>query len=147
MLEPVVVKADFTVDGFGQSAGDFLYVSPMLLGRVEENPLKAPERTFPVDMGYGRDIAYTATINIPENYTVSEMPQNLQFGMQGGGVLYKRIMAEKDGKIEIMCRLTVAKVVFPPNQYAALRGFYERVVSASGEQIVLQRKAATSGSE
>lgn len=140
--EPVTVKADFTIDGFAQSAGDFLYVTPMFLDRLAENPFRAPERQFPVDMGYGRDQIYTATVTIPEGYVVSEVPTNKQFGIEGGGVIYRSGFEVEGRTIRVMRRLTIAKSVFPETQYAALRGFYDRIVSAMGEQIVLQRASA-----
>ena len=46
--QPLSVSAALSLDGFAQQAGDFLYVNPHALSRVEENPLRLEERSFPV---------------------------------------------------------------------------------------------------
>ncbi len=143
--EGVTFDADFAIESYAQQAGDFIYLRPVLLGRWDENPLKAPERLFDVDMGYARDQVYAATITVPEGYAVSEVPPNRQFGMAGGGALFKRLIEADGGVLRVTNRVTIAKPVFPASQYAALREFYDRVVAAFAEQVVLQRTDAPAG--
>lgn len=135
--ETLRTTAQVMLPGAAQAAGEYLYVFPVLLGRLEESPLRAAERAYPVDLAYKRDLIYNLRFAIPEGYVVDEMPSPLRVSMEGGGGLVTRLIGEDGGFITVQFRFRLVKPIFEPRQYAALRGFYDRYVDAMNEPIIL----------
>ncbi len=147
--EPLKTKAEFAAPAYAQAAGDFIYLNPVLAGRTGENPLRRPERTFPVDLAYPRDFTYTLSLELPEGYALHEAPQNIQVHLPGEAGAYTRLLDVQNGRLMLRARFVMAQTLFPPEHYQALREFYDRVVAAEAEQIVLKRAASedTAGEE
>lgn len=143
--EVLSTTAGFSVPAYAQAAGDFLYVNPFVVDRTEENPLRLPERTFPVDFGYGSDVIYSARLVLPEGYAVEEVPAYQRIPLPGGGGAFTRSVEVTDGVLTVQARLARTKTVFEPRYYDELRAFYERLVAAQSEPVVLRREAAPLG--
>jgi transglutaminase-like putative cysteine protease len=135
-------QAQIVLPGSAQAAGEFMYIFPVQLDRTEENPLRSPTRSFPVDLGYKRDVIYQMTMEIPDGYVVSDLPRPMRAGVQGGGGMFTRRIAEQDGSIVVQFRFRLMRPVFEPMQYDALRGFYDAYIAALDEPIVLMRGEA-----
>jgi hypothetical protein len=67
---PLMTTAYFSSSDHAHAAGDNIYFNPVFFGRQKENPFKLQERTFPVDFAYGRKLAYTLNLTLPEGYGV-----------------------------------------------------------------------------
>ena len=68
--ESLKTESTFSIPAYASVAGDFIYFNPMPVGPLTENPLRLPERTFPVDMAYPRSFSYTVRLRLPEGYAV-----------------------------------------------------------------------------
>jgi hypothetical protein len=139
LTEALKTEASFEVPAYAQVAGDFIYLNPVMLGRMTENPLRLPERTYPVDLTYPRDLNYTLRLKLPAGYTVQETPPNIRVPLPLKAGQYQRIIAVEDDVLVVQRRLQIKRSVFGPELYPSLRGFYERVVAAEAEQVVLNR--------
>jgi hypothetical protein len=114
----------------------------VFFGRQKENPFKLQERTFPVDFAYGRKLAYTLNLTLPEGYGVQELPQNLMISLPNDGAQFRRLCKAEGNQLQFTCQMGIKKLLFEPKEYQALREFYDRIVAAHAEQIVLRRGAA-----
>ena len=58
---------------------------------------------------------------------------------------YGNVRFDDDGKMifERHTRVKILSTVFEPEQYAALRSFYDQVVAVGAEQVVLKRSSET----
>lgn len=135
----------FKAPAYAQGAGERLYFNPTVVGRLAENPLRRPERTFPVDHGYPADVVYTLVLTPPPGYTVLERPGNLKLSAAGGGIGYHRTTEVEGGRLVVQTRLLRPQIVFEPGVYAGLRQFYEGLVAAQAEQVVLEKVHAPEG--
>src|SRR4051812_36590239 len=54
---------------------DLIYLNPMLLSKITDNPFKETNRIYPVDLQLRLDKAFMGTIKIPEGYVVEEIPE------------------------------------------------------------------------
>lgn len=131
----------FALPAYAQAAGDFIYLNPVLFGRQRENPLRLPERTFPVDLAYPRDLSYTMDLELPEGYEVQEVPKNKLVRLSAGGGQFSRFIQVEDGRLRMRIRFVLAKSRFGPQHYPELRAFYDEVVAAGQEQVVLKHVA------
>ncbi|NNE35938.1 MAG: transglutaminase domain-containing protein [Rhodothermales bacterium] len=137
---PIVVNCDFDVPAYGQVAGDYIYVSPMLAQRWNENPFTKLDRRFPVDFGYVRKNTFKLSLLIPEGYELIEAPPNIHFNSESGGTRFSRTTAVRMNRIVFETHADILRTEFKPHHYTHLREFYERVVNEHSTQLVLRRK-------
>lgn len=143
--EPLLSNATFQAPAYAQAAGDFMYFNPVVVGRRNRNPLRSPTRTFPIDFAFPRDLTYMVSLQLPEGFSVQEMPENVQVQLPDKGGMFQRIAQVSGQQLMFRIRFVIANTQFEPEHYEALREFYERVVAAHAEQVVLKREAAPDG--
>ena len=137
-------EVEFELPVYAQAAGDFIYLNPVLLGRQGENPLRLPNRTFPVDLAYPRDLSYTMELKLPDGFEVQEVPENKLVRLSSGGGKFSRFFQVEDGVLQMRMRFTLAKSRFDPRHYRELRAFFDEVIAAEQEQVVLKRTSEAS---
>ncbi len=137
----------FSAPAHGQAAADRIYISPKLTDRIEENPLRLPERTFPLDLTYARDYSYSLQLSLPEGYIAEELPRNTRVMLPERAGMYMRAVEVKEGKLTMMTRFSVRTSYFPPELYDELRSFYDQVVAAEAEVVVLKKTDVIAGGE
>ncbi|SFW33229.1 transglutaminase domain-containing protein [Chitinophaga sancti] len=135
---PLQVKYDFemTPDDAGM-----LYINPMLSEAYKSNPFKSLERRYPVEMPYLMDEIYTMNLIVPEGYTVEELPKSSMVKLNEEEGMFQYLIQQSDNTIQFRCRVKLNKAVFPSEDYATLRDFFDMIVKKQSEQIVLKKKA------
>lgn len=148
--DPLVSKVAFQAPVYAQQAEPFLYFNPTLLERRKENPLQAPTRSFPVEYAYPRDMTFMLSLQLPEGYVVEETPPDIQVQLPDKSGYFQRMIDVANHRLTLQARLLIGKTTFEPADYEALRDFYQRVIAAQAEHVVLKRtheaNAADSGS-
>ena len=140
--EALTSNVAFQAAAYAQRAGQFLYINPTILDRQDENPLRAPTRSFAVDFAYPRDLKLTVSLQLPDGYAVEDMPSNKQVKLPGQAAHFQRLVGVTDGRLTMRMRFLIRETRFEPDQYESLRGFFEEVVAAQAEQVVLRRTEA-----
>ncbi len=122
-------------------AEDIIYFNPMLGEAQKENPFKAAERLYPVEMPYTMDETFTLQMEVPTGYEVDELPQSMvvKLNEQGEGVFEYRI-SKSGNNISFRTKVKIDRAFFMPEEYEMLREFFNLVVSKQAEQIVFKRK-------
>jgi hypothetical protein len=141
--KPLSTEAYFSSNDHVQVAGDNIYFNPVFFGHYDENPFKLPERNFPVDFAYGRRLHYTLSLTLPEGYVVQELPKSFTLDLARDGGQFRRVAQVEGNTLQFMSQVTIRKPRFDPLEYKALREFYDRIVAAHAEQVVLKRSATT----
>ena len=144
---PLLTQAFFSTSDHAQVAGENIYVNPIFFGRTESNPLKNPQRTFPVDYAYARTLIYTVNLRLPEGYTVQELPKNVALALPGNDAQFRRLCELQGNILQMISQTVIRKVRFQPLEYKALREFYDRIVAAHAEQVVFKRGAVEQAKE
>lgn len=139
LMKPLNVEAKVNIDNFGMVAGDFIYVSPHAVNTWEENPLRLPERTFPVDFGFARDYIYTLRLQLPEGYALHEQPNDVNYRLPLKGGAFRRQFQTEGSVLVVQSRLTLANSRYSPKVYQNLREMYDKVIAAQADQIVLKK--------
>ncbi len=144
--EPLVAEVAFSVPAYAQSAGDLVLVNPLVTMRTDENPFKLARRTYPVDFAHPSVSAYEAEIALPDNLVVDEAPKDALALMpvRGGG--YERAVEQEEGLLRVRAQMQINRPVFEPNLYADLKAFFDRVVAADEEAVVLRQRSAEDAS-
>jgi hypothetical protein len=125
-----------------QTAGNRLYLTPLLSTARRENPFKSPKRAFPVDFGAALEETSLISFAVPEGYVVEELPKSLGIALpnDGGRYTFSVLQSLTDNKLRVTSRLVLRKTVFTPDEYGALREFFDKIVAKQAEQVVLKKQ-------
>jgi len=119
---------------------DLIYFTPMMSEAYKENPFRAAERVYPVEMPYAFDETYVLNMDIPEGYVVDEIPKSAKVTFNDDEGFFEYLTAKDDNGIQFRCRVKINKANFKPEDYATLRDFFGFVVKKESEQIVFKKK-------
>lgn len=139
--EDAVFRTDahFSLPGYAQVAGDFIYLNPTLVQVLHENPLKNPNRTFPVDMAYRRGQFYRLQLQLPAGYVVEELPEDQRLMLPERKAHFQRRTQAQGTEILLQAQYAISDPIFPPLLYANLRSFFDEVIAAEAEPLVFRR--------
>ena len=120
---------------------DIIYINPMFREAIKENPFKAAERKYPVEMPYTTDETYVATIYVPEGYEVDELPASIKVRLneQNEG-LFEYLIQRSGNIISMRSKIKLDRSFYVPEEYEMLREFFNLVVKKHSEQVVLKKK-------
>ena len=139
--KPLQVKFQCRVPGAANVVNDFIYCRPVLDYFVDENPFKTLQRSFPVNFPYPVRMTYVVNLELPAGYVVEELPEAARI-----------TLPDDAGKISFNCSKTSAQVVqlrlsmnlskteFLPEEYAALRKFFDLAAEKTQLQLVLKKE-------
>lgn len=136
--EPVTVRYEFNLK---QASGSpMIYFNPFFGEGLRENPFRAADRKYPVEMNHVTDDLYLLNLEIPAGYAVEELPKSAKVAFNGDQGSFEYLIAKLDNTIQLRCRLKLDRASFPPDDYASLRDFYAFIVKKESEQIVLKKQ-------
>ena len=139
-LKIPVIQFETKVNDAFNMTNDRIYFNPMIIQRLDNNPFKNPDRTYPVDLTYLQEETFTASYQIPEGYVIEEMPKNVRFSMPNDAARYTYLAVQNENSINFSSKIQLKKIVYPVEEYSALREFYAQIVAKQAEQIVLKKK-------
>lgn len=135
--EPVSYHYDFN---FSLNDEGLVYFNPILGGDYyKENPFRAAERFYPVEMPYCIDQTYVLNMEVPKGYKVDELPKSARVNLNETEGKFEYIIAASADRIQLRCRLVLNKAIFFPEDYQTLRDFYTYVVKKQSERIVFKK--------
>ena len=114
-----------------------LVFKPAVVSRREGLTLTEPKRRYPVVL---RSNAYSETVRVklPTGFDVDEMPDPVKIETSFGA--YATNYEVKNGELLFTRKLIERAATIPPEQYASVRGFFERIRAAENSPVVLTRK-------
>ncbi len=138
--QPLLSVYEFEIPQIDPTPKDLLYISPMLIDRMETNPFRLEQRQYPVDFVYPFREVYNITIEIPEGYDVEDFPRNARFSMPRRAGSYSAIYERtEDGNISVKVEFEIGKSIFTAEEYQSLRDFYTKIVEEQARNIVLKK--------
>lgn len=135
--EPLSIKYEMS---FSPGDEDVFYFSPMLAESQTENPFKAADRLYPVEMDACMNETYILNMEIPKGYVVEEMPKSTRVMLNEDEGMFEYIIGISGDHIQLRCRTSLNKANFNPEDYATLRDFFAYIVKKEAEQIVFKKK-------
>lgn len=135
--EPVAIKYDLA---FSTNDDDLFYFNPMMGEAYKENPFRAAERLYPVEMPYCFDETYVLNMEVPKGYVIDELPKSTRVKLNEDEGMFEYLISAGVDRIQMRCRTMVKKANFAPDDYQTLRDFFAYVVKKQAEQIVFKKK-------
>ncbi|MEZ4885850.1 MAG: hypothetical protein R3E32_14045 [Chitinophagales bacterium] len=137
--EPLKSEYQIDIKSVATIADGRIYLNPMLNEGVTENPFKLKERTFPVDFGHGYSYTYIFNLELPAGYAVEEMPEAMRLVLPEKGGSFTYNISANENKLQMMSKLSINQTLFKPEEYKAIKEFYDLIVAKHAEQIVLKK--------
>ncbi len=122
------------------TAGNLIFINPMLGEGLSENPFKIEERKYPVDFAYANKETFMLTLTLPEGYTVDEKPENTVFSLPNKTAIFQYNINVMNGKVQVVSMISINKATYLQTEYPALREFYNLIVAKHAEQLVIKKK-------
>ena len=135
---PVKLHYDFSFEN--NTEDGIIYFNPMVAEAYKDNPFKAAERKYPVEMPYPLDETYIFNMEIPAGYMVDEIPKSVKVAYNDTEGYFEYIIQKDDANVQLRSRLKLNKAFFSAEDYNSLREFFAYVVKKQSEQIVFKKK-------
>ena len=132
---------DFVTDNNIDFIGNKIFLNPVLIKFIEENPFKLEQRIYPVEFAVPMSNTYIFNIEIPEGYEVEELPARKNLALPEKGGRYTYLSAVQGNTVQVMIRLSLTKTTYAPQEYGALRELFNLIISNQEAQIVFKEKA------
>jgi hypothetical protein len=137
---PIQEVYSFTCNSKSEILNNKIYFKPFLIFSMDENPFKLDSRDYPIDFMYPINDYYTMTYTVPDGYEVESMPEKLSIAMVDNLGLFTFVIEAKGNKVQMVSNLFINSPLIGPNNYLAVKTFYNEVFLKMNEKIVLKKK-------
>ncbi|CAL65640.1 DUF3857 domain-containing protein [Christiangramia forsetii] len=132
------LEIKYSLNNGSQKINDKIYFNPFSFKFFDENPFKQENRSYPIDFGYKDAYVYSAIIEIPEGFKVTELPETRNLKIQGNAAnLMLSAGQTGDRTISVQCRLTFKHAVYPPEYYEALKQFFDKIIEVQTQSLIV----------
>jgi hypothetical protein len=118
-----------------------IYLDSTPILKWDENPLKLEVRKYPVDFTYPYSQQLVINYHIPRGYEVAEYPDRLVSRIPNDGGMFTRIVQVKKDRIVLRSVINLGRSEYSASEYDRLKLFFDQIVEAHSEKIVLQKSA------
>lgn len=128
---------DYVMDA--DPMGDMIYVSPFLTRFHSPDAFQSLTRSCPIDFPSAYSVTYMYALNIPEGYSIEQVPENLNIKTEALDAIMR---------LDVQTAGAVVKVIFTYNQksmngfmedYEVIRQFWQYINDVYDSMIVLKK--------
>jgi len=124
-------------------SSEIIYFNPTMFSNAyRENPFKSDERKYPVEMNYPINEIYIFSMEIPDGYSIDELPRSAKVSFNGNEGVYQYQIEKTNNTIHLRSVVKLSKASYKASEYSNLREFFTYVVKKQQEQIVFRKKKA-----
>lgn len=140
--QPLIVSMNINSPDFCQQVGEYLYLSPLLMMKWEENPFSQSERIYPIDLRYPVTNSGFMMIQLPDGYQIESVPKNTSMRLPSNEMIFQYAVQhmEAQNMIQVQYQFRINQTLYPPEEYEQLKLMYDAVMARHGEQIVLRKQ-------
>lgn len=121
--------------------GKKMIINPMLFLNKNSNEFDQTEaRKFPIDFGAPTTKVKKVTLEIPDGYTIEEMPKDKKIVTQDKEIEYTYNVEKKGNKLEITSTMKVASADYPKEYYSAFKQIWGVASKFENQVISLIKK-------
>lgn len=117
----------------------YIFNPAALFDEESENLLSDEERKYPIDFGCPIQRTTTFNINIPEGFTVEELPERASLKLPNNWGSYMYSCDHRGGMLTIQSTLNITEVRFKKEDYQLLREFFAQIIKKQSEVVVIRK--------
>ncbi len=138
-------KKDVTIETISyqiatSTVGDKIYLNPFYVHFAKTNPFLSEERNFPIDFGYSRAFNYTMTIEIPEGYSISELPENKAIRIGENLATLRFGIQDSEKNITLSFDLSINEPYILSENYEIIKEFFSTAVDIQNNTLIILEK-------
>lgn len=137
---PLIEKYEIEINSYnnGTSASQ-IFFSPFFIDNISKNPFNLNERTYPVDLGTGREIRCSIQLTVPEDFVLAGQPKDINIGLQENGGKYMSNTSFDNHVVNFNQLLQLNKPIYPSEEYLSLKEFYSRIIQTQKTEIIFKK--------
>ena len=135
--EPLKVIYDLRVAKGTDPA--MIYFSPVFKEGREQFFLKSAERNYPVELPHKYNESYSIAIDVPNGYVVDEVPKSEKINFNEDEAFFEYLVQKSASQVLLRLSLKINKTTFLPDDYDALKQFFDHISKKYDEQIVFKK--------
>lgn len=139
IYKPISLRYKFSSEDLIEGIGNKLYLYPLLFNTKTTNPFKSLDRKFPIDFHAPWKDKNLITIQIPKDYKIESIPEQLAIALPDNIGHFKFITQNAGNKISVITELNFNIGKVSPTYYQQLKEFYSKIISKQKEKIVLTK--------
>ena len=133
-------KYEVEIDLYNKLDGNRLTFNPFLLDKINTNPFKLAERSFPVDWGMPSDDRYILTMHLPEQYRIEKPPQIIATGLPNNGGKFLTSYEADGNSFTFSHIIQFNKSVYNSEEYPYLKELYNKIIQSEKNELVFTKK-------
>jgi hypothetical protein len=137
--QPLREIYEIEVKVFDNMNAEQLYYNPFFIDRITKNPFNLNERIYPVDFGSARDVRITASIRLPDDFTMADKPKDLSMTLAGSGGKFLFRSSQENKSLLYSQLFQLSKPVYSSEDYLSLKEFYSRIIQLQKTDIILKK--------
>jgi transglutaminase-like putative cysteine protease len=134
---PVTETFDIEVEN---GNADKINFNPYLVGRIAENPFKAEDRNYPVDLGRPADTKVIVNVTYPDTYVMESLPQSTGMSLPEQGGRFSVTSQSTGNSLSLTNTLSLKKAIYTADEYQQLKELYDKIIDLEKNDIVLKKK-------
>lgn len=116
-----------------------IYVNPFIMTIIDDNPFTAEERTLPVEFPHKWHLTQNVCLEIPEGYSIEEMPKNLTIKTEDGSMILKVVLTAVENKIMAREILNIDRIIYNQQEYPTVKEMFAQLMAKNKELLVLKK--------
>jgi len=137
--KPLTLKLKFRIENYLEETDDLGYFPLPFFTALKENPFVRPKRINPIEYEYPFSKTENIKVELPESYIVSQIPTKRKNLITDLG--FNQVYATGKNYVECVRAIGIKSRRLPAKNYGAIKSFYDDVVGASQDQIVISKSA------
>jgi hypothetical protein len=129
----------------GTTTGKRVFLPGVFFESHAKHPfVENAKRETPVDMHYADMIQDDVTYHLPDGYTAESLPADSKIPFGSKAAFQLKGSSDKN-RVEVVRTMLLGFTVLGPDEYGALRDFYQKVSTADQQQLVLTVAKTSAG--
>ena len=137
IYKPIILNVSFTLPNFIEESENIGYFSLPSFTSLKTNPFIRPKRIQPIEYDYPMSKTETIKVDLPQNYSISQIPKKRKNLITDLG--FNQVYASGNNFVECNRTIGIKSRKLLAKNYSSIRSFYDDVVSASQDQIVINK--------
>ncbi|MEO1438153.1 MAG: transglutaminase domain-containing protein, partial [Bacteroidota bacterium] len=136
--DPTTFVMQLSFEKEWEESNGIVYLDPLFGSSLSDNPFDSEQRSLPVDFPYPVKIEYVASIQLPQNAEVLEIPKPIRIELPDKNAAFEYQITHSGPMIQVRTQLIINKTFYSPDQFQHLRELYDYLLEKQNELIVLK---------
>lgn len=121
------------------TAGDLIYLNPMLLSPMGKSPFTTASRDLPVAFPYSQHTQFNFQLTLPDGWHVEDMPKPIMLKLDG--ITARIVYILKGSMLTTQYRIDISRTFFDHQQYADLKALFDQLVESNKQVLTLKKQS------